>query len=122
LAGAGINIHALSIADTTDFGIMRMIVSDSEKAKEALKASGFAVKTTDVVGVALTHKPGSLAGVLTELERESVSIEYMYAFTSQSTEHEAIVVFRLSEQDEAVGKLRGRIEFVADETIARLNG
>lgn len=122
LAEAGINIHALCIADTTDFGILRLIVQDANAAKKVLKEHGLTVKTTDVVGVSLTHKPGSLSGVLRELEKADVSIEYMYAFTSRSKDYDAIVVFCLSDQEKAMEKIKVcDIEFVGEDVISHLN-
>lgn len=122
LADAGINIHALSIADTTDFGILRLIVSNPEEAKGVLKKSGFTVKTTEVVAVALTHKPGSLSGVLQELEKADISIEYMYAFTSRAKEYDAIVVFCLSDQATVVDKIKNcDIRFAEADVIEHLD-
>ena len=106
LAEENINIHALSIADTTDFGILRLIVSDPNKTKEALKEKGYMVQTTEVVAVAMGHNPGSLHKVLKELEILDISIEYMYAFTSHLKEYEAIVILRLSEQETVLDKLK----------------
>ncbi|MDR1665344.1 MAG: ACT domain-containing protein [Clostridiales bacterium] len=121
LSEAGINIHALCIADTTDFGILRLIVADADAAKAVLKQRGLTVKTTEVVGVALTHKPGSLYSVLLELEKADVSIEYMYAFTSRSMEYDAIVVFCLADQKNALEKLKGhRIPFIDAEVIKNM--
>ena len=105
LGEAGVNIHALSLADTTDYGIMRLIVSDPENAKTAMKANGLMVKTTEVIAVSLTHKPGSLAGVLRKMADVGISIEYMYAFTSRSPGHDAMVILKMENQDEAIKKL-----------------
>jgi len=121
LANADINIHALSIADTTDFGILRLIVSNPGFAKGVLRDAGFTVKTTEVFAVPLTHKPGSLSEVLRKLEKAEVSIEYMYAFTSRSKEYDAIVVFCLSEQDKD-GIKACDIKFVGADAIERLDG
>lgn len=106
LADADINIHALCIADTTDFGILRLIVDDAEKAKSAIKKRGLTVKTTDVAAIALEHKPGSLSRVLKTLERIGVSIEYMYAFTNRSNKYGAMVVLSLADQETAVAKMK----------------
>ncbi len=106
LAKQGINIHALSIADTTDFGILRLIVEDPEAARTVLKDYGLTVKTTDVIAVALQNTPGSLSKVLHELEKQDISIEYMYAFTSRCSEHDAMVILRLAEQESVLPKLR----------------
>ncbi len=105
LASNEINIHALSIADTADFGILRIIVGDYEKAKKVLKAEGLTVKITDVVAVSLSNEPGSLSKVLEELEKISANIEYMYAFTSRSSNHEAMVILKLTNQEEFIEKM-----------------
>lgn len=122
LANAGINIHALCIADTTDFGILRLIVEDADVAKNVLREHGLTVKITDVVGVSLSHVPGSLSSVLCELDNAGVSIEYMYAFTSRSKEYDAIVVFCLADQDKAMEKVKKcRIPFIHADVIKHLN-
>ena len=122
LAEAGINIHALCIADTTNFGILRLIVQDAEKAKRVLKDKGLTVKTTEVVAVSLTHQPGSLAGVLKNLDSAGISIEYMYAFTSRAAGYDAMVVFCLSDQENAMGRLaESGIKLVDDGIIEQLN-
>jgi hypothetical protein len=77
LADENINLHALSIADTTDFGILRMIVSDPEKALQVLKEKDFMVKTAAVIAVAIGHSPGSLHMVLRKIRELDISIEYM---------------------------------------------
>jgi len=107
LADEGINLHALSIADTTDFGILRLIVSDPDRTVAVLKEKGFMVQTTDVIAVAMGHNPGSLHKILRELETLDISIEYMYAFTSRMNDYEAIVILRLDNQDAALDKLKG---------------
>ncbi|MDR1540238.1 MAG: hypothetical protein LBU32_20000 [Clostridiales bacterium] len=121
LAQEDINIHALSIADTTDFGILRLIVSNPQKTWEILKERGLTVKLTDVIAVALEHRPGSLARVLGELESKDISIEYMYAFTSRSSSHDAMVIFRLDRQQEALEKIKGcSIELISSEILSEL--
>jgi hypothetical protein len=97
----GINIRALSIADTTDFGILRLIVNDPDKAYRVLKESGFTVGFTDVIAVEVTDEPGGLAGVLQVLDRAGINIEYLYAFV-QKASSAALVVFRVEQLDEAV--------------------
>jgi hypothetical protein len=122
LGKENINIHALSIADTTDFGILRLIVSDAGQAWNILKSRGLTVKQTDVIAVALRHKPGNLAHVLEELEGKNISIEYMYAFTSRSKVHDAMVIFRLDHQDEALERIKGcDIEIIGAEALQRLD-
>jgi hypothetical protein len=97
----GINIRALSIADTTDFGILRLIVSDPVKAVQILKENEFTVSETDVIAVAIADEPGGLARVLGVLDSVGVNIEYMYAFVGKSREN-AVVVFRVEEIDHAI--------------------
>jgi hypothetical protein len=122
LADKNINIHALSLADTTDYGILRMIVSDPEKALKALKENNFMVKTSDVVAVALNHSPGSLHKVLTELKKMDISIEYMYAFTSRHKDYDAIVILSLNSQHAALDTMKGSDIHILDENfIAHLN-
>lgn len=96
-----INIRALSIADTTDFGILRLIVSEPDKAYRVLKEAGFTVGATDVIAVEVTDKPGGLAQVLQLLDRAGINIEYLYAFV-QKASNAALVVFRVEQLDEAV--------------------
>lgn len=101
----GINIRALSIADTTDFGILRLIVNDPEKAYRILKDTGFTVSATDVIAVEVADKPGGLAEVLQLLDRTGINIEYLYAFLQKSA-GAALVVFRVEQLDEAVKVLQ----------------
>jgi hypothetical protein len=105
LSDSDINIHALSIADTTDFGILRLIVAEPDRAREILKSHGLPTRETDVICVDLAQKPGSLAHVLRELEKINSSIEYMYAFTSRAPGHDAMAIVRLENQDEAASRL-----------------
>ncbi|MCL2165224.1 MAG: ACT domain-containing protein [Oscillospiraceae bacterium] len=117
LAKENINIHALSIADTTDFGILRMIVSDPEKAAKLLKGKHFMVKIADAIAVAMGHSPGSLHKVLQKLRELDISIEYMYAFTSRHKDHEAIVILSVSNQTAAIDMLRESGFPVLDESL-----
>ncbi len=80
LASARINISAFSIADTSEFGVLRMIVNKPDEAVQALKKSGISVHITDVVGVIVPHEPGGLHRMLNILSAEGMSVEYMYAF------------------------------------------
>ncbi|TFG43864.1 MAG: ACT domain-containing protein [Syntrophobacterales bacterium] len=88
-----INIRALSLADTSDFGILRLIVNDNEKAKRLLKENGFTVRITEVVAVEVQDKPGGLHQILTALSAAGVNVEYMYAFVRQSGQN-AVLIFR----------------------------
>ena len=100
IANAGIDIRAMSVADTQDFGIFRLIVTEPERAKEALESSGCFVSITKVVGVSIPDVPGSLAKVVNILARHNINIEYMYAFITVSKKN-ASVVLRVADNDEA---------------------
>jgi len=104
LAEAGVNITTLSLADTQQFGILRLIVREWEKAKEALEGAGCVVKCTDVVAVEVPDKPGGLADLLETIERCALNIEYMYAFTERRGDR-AVMVFRFEDPDAAVTSL-----------------
>jgi hypothetical protein len=97
----GINIRALSIADTTDFGILRLIVSNPEKAWKILKENEFTVSETEIIAVQVLDQPGGLAKILQILDGSKVNIEYMYAFVGKSGA-DAVVVFRVEEIDRAI--------------------
>ncbi|SMC17399.1 Uncharacterized conserved protein, contains tandem ACT domains [Desulfacinum hydrothermale DSM 13146] len=101
LSEAGVNIRALSLADTSDFGILRLIVNDNEKAKQALKEGGFTVGKTDVVAVEVQDRPGGLHRILDILRKAGINVEYMYAFVQQSGDN-AVIIFRFDNLDEAV--------------------
>lgn len=96
-----VNIRALSLADTSDFGILRLIVNDNNKAKEALRQHGFTVGKTDVVAVEVDDRPGGLHKILEILHKANVNVEYMYAFVQQSGNN-AVIIFRFDNLDEAV--------------------
>lgn len=92
LGQAGINISAFTVADTSDFGVLRLIVSDPEKACEVLKEKQFSVRTTDVVLVKSPNRPGALSRMLRILNAEGIFIEYLYAFSMNNDM--AVVVIR----------------------------
>lgn len=100
LAEHHINMSALSIADTSEFGVARIIVDKPEEAKAVLRESGVIVKVTDVIGVAIDDKPGGLAAVLELLKEGGVSVEYLYAFLPKAKEH-AMVVMKVNEPETA---------------------
>ncbi|MDR3073845.1 MAG: ACT domain-containing protein [Deltaproteobacteria bacterium] len=104
LARANINIRSLSLADTSDFGILRLIVDEHEKAKATLKEAGFTVGLTSVVAVGVPHVPGGLDSMLQLLGAESVNVEYMYALL-QKGDH-AILVCRFNRPEAAMDILR----------------
>ena len=105
LAQAGINIRTLTLADTQQFGILRLIVSDWETGRELLREAGYVVAVTEVVAVEVDDRPGGLAGLLETLEPSGVNIEYMYAFTF-GREGRAIMIFRFDRPDVAIERLR----------------
>jgi hypothetical protein len=105
LAGAGVNIRALSLADTTDFGILRLIVNDTEKAKKILRENGFTVGKTEVLAVEVSDRPGGLAAILNVMKDNGINVEYMYAFVQKSGGN-AIIIFRFDELDKAIGSLQ----------------
>lgn len=100
LADKGVDIRALCIADTSDFGIMRMIVSDCEYAAQSLRGSGFIVNLTDVIAVETDNKPGAFHNVLTVLAQAGVFVEYSYAFLS-SSEGKAHFIIKTNDTDMA---------------------
>ena len=103
LASNNINIRALSLADTSDFGILRLIVNDHEKAKNALKEAGFTVGLTSVVAVEVPHAPGGLDSILQLLGKKGVNVEYMYAFMQKGDN--AVLIFRFNNLDAAMESL-----------------
>lgn len=117
LAETKINIRALSLADTSDFGILRLIVTDLEKARTTLKENGFTVGRTTVVAVQVPDTPGGLANILEVLSQKGVNVEYMYAFVQQSGEN-AILIFRFDRTDQAIEILQeNNIPIIPGEQI-----
>lgn len=106
LADAGISITTLSLADTQQYGILRLLVDDWEGAREALSKAGFVVNVTEVLAVEVDDKPGGLLRVLDILGENAINIEYMYAFTFHRAE-KAIMVFRFDDPDRAIQVLQG---------------
>ncbi|MBS4032738.1 MAG: ACT domain-containing protein [Clostridiales bacterium] len=102
-----INIRALSIADTTDFGILRLIVNRPEEANRALKEEGFMVSETEVIAVDVPDRPGGLAHVLEVLGEAGINIEYLYAFIGKTSD-EALVIFRVENCDGAMHALQAK--------------
>ena len=101
LGESGVNIRALSLADTKDFGILRLIVNDNEKAREILGRKGLTVRKTEVVAAEVPDRPGGLAEILKVLFEADINVEYLYAFVQQSGEN-AIIIFRFDETDRAI--------------------
>jgi len=105
LSDADINIATLSLADTSDFGIVRMIVDDHEKAKSVLTEKGHVVNVREVIAVCVPDRPGGMAGVMQVLDAAGVNIEYSYAFAFHKGE-KAVLVFRFSDNDKAESALK----------------
>lgn len=105
IAKNDINIRALSVADTTHFGILRIIVDDPDRVQRVLKEAGLTVSITSVITAAINDRPGGLAEVLKLFAAHDIQIEYMYAFIAKS-ENEAYVVMRIENEEEAVKLLR----------------
>ncbi len=105
LAENDINIRALSVADTADFGILRLIVDKVEKAKTVLKANGFTVGKTTVIAVEVPDRTGGLASVLKAVNDAALNVEYMYAFVNKTGE-DAVLIFRFDEIDKAIETLQ----------------
>jgi len=104
LADAGINILTLSLADTQQFGILRLIVRDWQKAKSVLEEGGCVVKLTEVLAIEVLDRPGGVADLLDVIEKAGLNIEYMYAFTFKR-EDKAVLIFRFEDADAAVKAL-----------------
>ena len=120
LAKNGINIRALSLADTADFGILRLIVNDIEKTKKLLKDNGFTVGQNEVVAAEVPDRPGGLAGILGALQGKGINVEYMYAFV-QKSEGNAVLIFRFDEIENAIETLRkAGVKLLSDEEVRRL--
>ena len=120
LSSQDVDIRAMSIADTQDFGILRLIVSDTEKGKEVLKSKNCVVSITEVAGIKIPDKPGALAKALKLLADNHINIEYMYAFITISKEF-AYVVIRVNDTEGAEKILTDNgIELVTQSDIEQL--
>lgn len=106
LGEAGVNIRALSLADTSDFGILRLIVDRTDLAKSTLKDQGFTVNKTEVIAVEVPDRPSGLYGILQALDEGGVNVEYMYAFVERCGEN-AVIIFRFDDPEEAIRVLVG---------------
>lgn len=105
LAAADVNIATLSLADTSDFGIVRLIVDDHEKARAVLAGKGHVVNVREVIGVCVPDRPGGMGEVMSVLDEAGVNIEYSYAFAFHKGE-KAVLVFRFSDNDKAEQALK----------------
>lgn len=112
LSNNGIDIRALSVADTTDFGILRLIVNDPERAVEVLRAANVTVSKTQVIAVLIDDTQGEFAKVLSILSETNISVEYAYAFITHSKNH-ACVVLRVDDNEKAIKALSDKgVSFV----------
>ncbi len=117
LGEAGVNIRALSLADTSDFGILRLIVNQTDLAKQVLKEHGFTVSKTDVVAAEVPDRPGGLSSILEILDQGQVNVEYMYAFVERCGGN-AVIIFRFDNPEEAIQVLTaGGISVLKGERI-----
>ena len=114
LAKADINIRALSIADTSKYGILRLIVSDNKKAIDALENDGFIVKENEVIVLAVPDEPNGLNSTLAIFEDKNINLEYLYAFVSSNSD-EAIVAMRLENMEKAIEALNDSNVKILDE-------
>ncbi len=118
LAVNNINIRALSLADTSDFGILRIIVDNTEKAKQALKDAGLTVGVTPVVAVKVADVPGGLDNVMQLLSKKDINVEYMYAFVDHTSKN-ASLILRFDKVDEAIEFLKeNNIEMITAKQIS----
>lgn len=113
-----INIVSLSLADSSDYGLLRMIVSEADKAKTALKAKGFTAMLTPVLGVKLSHQVGQLQVLLAEICKAGINIDYMYALATGSDD--ASIVIKTADLDEAANVLsKTGVEFIKADEIGK---
>jgi len=120
LGSNNIDISALSIADTTEFGILRLIVNDPEKAEKVLKEHGLTVSSTNVIAIAVEDKPGGLAHILEILEKRKIDIEYLYAFVGKM-DNEALVILRVENLNEAAAALiESNVKVLSAEEVYNL--
>ncbi len=120
LAEGNVNIRALSVADSIDYGLLRLIVDDPEKANGVLNENGFRTKLTEVLAIEVPDSPGGLAGIIDVLAKGGLNIEYMYAFVGSSGEN-AIVIFRIERPDDAIPVLQeGGVKILTGEQLHSL--
>ena len=120
LKDSNINIVSLSLADTSDYGMLRMVTCNPEEAKKVLKEKGFSAKLTDVIAVKLEHKVGQLQKVLEVLINENINVEYMYALSTKN--EDAIIVLKTSNAEAAASALQKEgADFLTSNEIAELS-
>ena len=120
LAANEINLRALSIADTQDFGLLRLIVNDNDAASAALQEKGYILKVTDVIGVKIGDQPGKLSKALSVLAEAGINVEYLYAFMARTQKH-AYVVLRPTDNVAAESALEAAgFHMITDADIEKL--
>ena len=120
LAKNNVDLRALSIADTKDFGILRLIVNNNDIAAKALSEHGYIIKNTDVVGVKIGDAPGKLSKALQVLDEKEINLEYLYAFMTRTEKH-AYVVLRVADNDAAEAALEeAGFHLITDSDVAKL--
>ena len=120
LSKNNVNLRALSIAETQDFGILRLIVSDEKTAEAVLKESGYLIKVIDVIGVKIGDEPGKLSEALAVLDKEDINVEYLYAFMARTEKH-AYVVLRVEDNATAEKALSDAgFHLIAESDINKL--
>ena len=119
LGDAGINIMALTLAESADFGVVRMIVSDFERAREVLRQKNFTVTETEVLAIEIPDRPGSLGRVLKVFAEKGLNVEYMYAFVTRK--EDALIVFRFDDPDQAIEALKDTdVKVLSNEEVLSL--
>ena len=106
IARNNINMRALSLADTSNFGILRIIVNDAHKVEKILKENEITVSITSVISICVEDRPGGLAEILKKLAEQNIDIEYMYAFVSKQADGKAYVIMRIEEDFKAMEILK----------------
>ena len=120
LSKNNINLRALSIAETQDFGILRMIVNDEAAAEKVLSENGYLIKTIDVVGVKIGDQPGKLTAALDVLDKNDINVEYLYAFMARTEKH-AYVVLRVEDNEAAEAALvAAGFKLISEADVAKL--
>ena len=120
LAKNNVNIRALSIAETEDFGLLRIIVDNETAATKILEENSYLIKAIDVVGVKIGDKPGALTGALDVLDKAGIDVEYLYAFMARTEKH-AYVVLRVEDNDKAAEILKANgVKLVSQADIDAL--
>ena len=123
LGDAGIDILTMSLADTQQFGILRLVVRDWQRAQQVLEKAGIVVKVTDLLAIDVPDRPGGLAAVLAAFEQHGLGIEYMYPFTHRERDRSATLLFRLEDPDGAARLLAGDgVQLVPAEELFRRVG